>query len=538
MKLSFYLFNESVRDFSDAIKPEKTEGENAEFVSVSLKASVPFEGRAYFQKNRPTPPKWLDFIAPHIEVEDVESIQNQTNSFLLLVKVQDRIFAVTTGFGFAAIDRSRLETNFGLRVTLNGVDPVKIKSIEARNIDLVTRQTRTNLNRNSDLSEFDVEFDSELVNRIAGQPKDGAVGKKLAGADSLALTSDAEFDELGDKCTQLLNLYLSDNYKEAFGFIDNVKIIKNKAEIALLEQKLIEAIDRRVPDKLSLAEPTIENEENIEKYKIWYKRHAMEIEEISVASVFHFLNDNNLFSSSFNTPFDLLHKVFIIGIDQGGNAVTKKHSLLEWAVFETQLNGDTYILSLRDWCKIARDFLKQIEQGIAAVKLWEHRLPDMFLGEKEGDYNRRVAGTFDEFALFDKANAPIIGRSTAEVCDLLRRDAPHFVCVKKETRSSTLRHLFSQGSVSAELLNDRKEYRQFILDKLPKGWSPSFDLDNPDKPSIVFVYAVSTKAGRSLPQGLPFFSKVNLLHHKRIIERMGFQVRFYQIDMRGSKVTT
>lgn len=538
MKLSFYLFNESVRDFSDAVKPEKTEGENAEFVSVSLRTSVPFEGRAYFQKNRPTPPKWLDFIAPHIEIEDVESIQNQTNSFLLLVKVQDRIFAVTTGFGFAAIDRSKLETNFGLRVTLNGVDPDRIKSIEARNIDLVTRQTRTNLNRNSDLSAFDVEFDSELVNRLAGQAKDDTVGRKLAGADTLALTSDVEFDKLENKCIQLLNLYLSDDYKEAFGFIDNVQVIKSKTEIVMLEQRLIEAIDGRVPDKLSLAEPTIENEENIEKYKVWHKRHAMEIEEISVASVFHFLDDNNLFSSSFDTPSDLFHKVFIIGIDHDGNAVTKKHSLLEWIVFETQLNGDTYILSLRDWCKIARDFLEQIEQGIAAVKLWGYSLPDMLPGENEGDYNRRVAGTFDKFALFDKANVPIIGRSTAEVCDLLWRDAPHFVCVKKETRSSTLSHLFSQGSVSAELFNDDKKYRQFILDKLPKGWSPSFDLDNPHKPSIVFVYAVSTKAGRSLPQELPFFSKVNLLHHKRIIERMGYQVRFCQIDMRKSKVTT
>jgi len=533
MKLSFYLFNESVQNFSDAVKPEKTEGQNPEFVQVNLLPSVPFDGIAFFQKNRPTPPKWLEFISPYVEIDDVEDIQNQTNSFLLLIRNQDRIFAVTTGFGFAAIDRSKLETNFGLRTTLNAIAPDKIKSIDARNIDLVTRQTKTYLNRNSELREFDFEAQDELLSRIAGQPRDDTIGRKMSGADSLAITYDADFNGLGDKCTELLNLYLSDKYKETFDFIDNVQVIKNQSETALLEQKLLRAIDRSDSNKLSLAEPTVENEEGIERYKIWHKRNSLEVEELTIASVFEFLRANSLQSSDFDPPVDLLRKIYVVGLDHDGRAVMKKHSLLEWIVFETKLNGDTFILSLRDWHKIAHNFLVQIERGIAGVAQWEHMLPDMRPGENEGDYNTRVAAENDDFALYDKKNAPIIGTSKAEVADLLW-DKTHFLCVKKKTRSSTLSHLFAQGSVSATLFNDHKQYREFILENLPEGWTPGFDVDNPDKHEIVFVFAVSTSRDLNLPQDLPFFSKVNLLQHKRIIERMGFQVRFCQINVSES----
>ncbi|MCC6802309.1 MAG: TIGR04141 family sporadically distributed protein, partial [Anaerolineae bacterium] len=96
-------------------------------------------------------------------------------------------------------------------------------------------------------------------------------------------------------------------------------------------------------------------------------------------------------------------------------------------------------------------------------------------------------------------------------------------------RSSTLSHLFSQGMVSAILLNDYPEYRHKIIDLLPEDWRSIIDPLDLDKSAITFVYAISSNKDEPLSKSLPFFSKVSLRQHKKEIERMGFKVTLCRI---------
>jgi uncharacterized protein (TIGR04141 family) len=147
----------------------------------------------------------------------------------------------------------------------------------------------------------------------------------------------------------------------------------------------------------------------------------------------------------------------------------------------------------------------------------------------EGAYNQHAAST-NEYRLLDKVNFRPGGSSQIEVCDLLTQDM-RFICVKRETESATLSHLFSQASVSATLLNDLPAYRDYISNQLPAGWQLPDATTSGWKDQITFVYAVTSHRQGSLVDLLPFFSKVNLKNHARTITRMGFKVALRKIEV-------
>ena len=247
MKFTFYLFNESVTEFDKAIRTGKLEGTEP-FLPLVPNHELPFDCQAYFQQNKATPPRWYGYISGAFEFD--QAVMNQANSFLLLIRVKSRIFAITMGYGFAAIDRDFLERGFGLKVVLNEIDPSRIKSIDARVIDTTTKQKRVLLNKDSELYDFDFDMEEELLSVISGVPSNIDLANKLTGADSLSVTCDVPLEDLGKKCEQLLTSFYKENYKESFGFIDNLRVIKVPSLCEQLDKLLLQAIENRIETKL------------------------------------------------------------------------------------------------------------------------------------------------------------------------------------------------------------------------------------------------------------------------------------------------
>jgi len=524
MKLIFYLFKESVKEFEQAVAAAKFCGDDA-FQELIPKSELPFESKAYFQRNRKTKPKWLNFLTENFDI-DPDDVFNTTNSFLLLIKVHGHIFAITQGFGFNGIDRNQLERGFGLRVALNEMDPKKLKVVDFRKIDTTTKQKRVLLNRNSPLYDFDFDVDEDLLNLIAGQASDPEFARKLVGADSLSLTGEVAFMEIGQRCDALLQAFSKEDYKEYFAFIDNLRQIKDKYLIQELEEALSEALSQRHTDKLMLAYPDIDNLNQIERFKLMYDYRADTCEEVDLESIYDFLNNYGFLGVA---PKEL----GILGLDSDDNPITKKFSLHDHIVFETNHRGRKYLLTLGRWFEIANDYVEQVDRDISSIEeiADPDYLPRIRKGQREDEYNAFVATT-REFLLLDKSAFPIGGRSKVEVSDLLSPQR-EFICVKKYNDSSTLSHLFSQGFVSAALFNDDKEYREFILGKYPDHWPKLFDEDSPDKAGISFVFAIASNSQGRLVDSLPFFSKVNLRRTRKDIERLGFRVKLYRIGYQG-----
>jgi uncharacterized protein (TIGR04141 family) len=522
MKLTFYLFNDDVKNFSDALDQTKLSQEDG-FKEIELVENLPFEAKAYFQQNKKTKPNWLDFITDYVKI-NAEEIFSISNSFLLLIKSNNRIFAVNCGFGFTVLNRKNLERGFGLKVVLNEIDPQKIKSVDAKNIDTNTKQKRVLINRNSPLYEFDFDFDEDLVNIISGEPSDLALARKLMGSDSLNITADLKFPELGDKCTQLLDSFKKDDYRKNFEFIDHLQAVKNDDTIKNLEALLKAALANRIKDKLLLAYPEILDFEQIYQYKVWIGRKNASIDDVDIDQLYVFMDNNRL-----DAELDDIH---IQGFNDNDQPVTKKYDLRDFIVFETDDSGLHYLFTSNQWFDLAKNYVDHVnEQLINIHEIKSKILPPIKSGQREDDYNQSVVNSRTDIVLLDKQNYSVGGQSKVEVCDLLTQDN-EFICVKKYNSSSTLSHLFNQGYVSATLLCDEPKYREFIINMCPNGFvNPIITKDEIDNKKITFIYAIATKTSGSLAENLPFFSKVNLLRAYKNIQRMGFSVKTYKIEI-------
>ena len=525
MKFTFYLFNETVNNFDAAIRESKLEGEDA-FEEIDFKVELPFDAKAYFQQNKQTRPKWLNYVKEYLNIDE-NKVVNTTNSLLLLIKLNNRIFGITQGFGSTAIDRSNIERGFGLKVVLNEIDPEKIKTVDARKIDTTTKQKRVFINHNSPLYEFEFDVDQDLINSLAGYPINTELAKKLSGSDSLGFTGDVDFIELGNKCADLLESFKKENYKESFGFIDYLKVIKDGGLIEQLNEKLLHALYNAPNEKMLLAYPEIMDFNQIHQFKISLGYIHEHIDEITIESVREFLSGNSI--TDINPS-----KISIIGVDQDDHFCTKKFALDEFVVFETLVNDTRYLYSLKQWFELNENYVTEVEESVASINLIRdaNYLPSMERNQREDAYNALAAGNDPRYLLLDKRNIRLEGFSQIEVCDLLSV-TNEFICVKKYNGSSTLSHLFSQGYVSSTLLNDYPDYREFIVNKCPNNFDGlAFSRDALHKEDITFVFAIACSPDKELIETLPFFSKVTLRNARKSIERMGFKVKLYKIPYR------
>src|SRR5439155_19298705 len=107
---------------------------------------------------------------------------------------------------------------------------------------------------------------------------------------------------------------------------------------------------------------------------------------------------------------------------------------------------------------VDRDFLRELDRDIGHLPIHEGLSADN-LGEHESAYNIRAAAASPDYILLDHQDDPAEGRTTpVEPCYLFSRTGA-LIHVKRNVRSSTLSHLFSQGAVSDELLMTNDTFR-------------------------------------------------------------------------------
>jgi uncharacterized protein (TIGR04141 family) len=524
MIYTFYLFNEDILDFDQAIKQDRVEGENP-YTRLEPTPDLPptLQIQAYFQMNKSTSPTWLSFISDYFVINKDE-IRNVTNSLILLIKIEERIFAVTSGFGYSAINKHQIVRDFGLRVVLNEIDPEKILKVDSRNLDSTTKQKTILINRNSPISEFEFDFNEDLISQIGGKPAHGEYGRNFTGADSLRLSADLSLPQLDEKCRQLLNIYQADSYKKYFAFYDVLKEVKSFKTIEKLESNKINSLKNQQQIDISITPPDINEINDIYEYKIYQSSKSLVTDDLDISSIYSFIKDN--------PELEVVpEKITIYGINSSGQRITSKYDLNDFLVFETDFENKHYIFTLNRWFEIDSNFYKEVQESIKNfTEITDPNfLPAMKSKETEGDYNIR-AGISQSYLLLDKKDFQEDSFTKIEVCDLLTPQK-HFICVKTYKSSSTLSHLFSQGLVSAELLSGEIKYRKFVFDKTPKTWPNPMDINNLDKREITYVYAVASKKGGPFINTLPFFSKVSLRNAVRSIQRLGFNVSIYKIPI-------
>jgi uncharacterized protein (TIGR04141 family) len=227
---------------------------------------------------------------------------------------------------------------------------------------------------------------------------------------------------------------------------------------------------------------------------------------------------------SFSTEF--LKKNYVARLDSIGFQ-KERWPLYKCLYGEVDYNGRNYILNNGKWYALEQGFVAQVDTDIGQIGESNVTLPP-YQDASEGHYNIRAASINPDFYSLDAQQIMFGGgHSSIEFCDLYCR-TKKIIHVKRYSGSSTLSHLFSQGTVSAEIFLSDSGFRSNVNELLPDTHKFTDPLIRPNPQEFEVVYAIVSKSAN--PLNLPFFSKVNLRNAFNRLNLMGFDCKLNKIQ--------
>jgi len=493
-------------------------------VEGHLLRSIDKERHSLFTASVPShPPKWADYLEPHTASDLKAKLYSASASAVLILEASDRIFAVTWGQGRHLIESDNFVQDFGLRVVLNTVASNQLKSIDAKTIDETTVHTRRDLSRDSSFSAFELDPTRDLLRAVTGTPRDKKLARRLTGADALGIHTYEQVPDLPALAKRLLGHYQEDTYKKGFEFIDFLRPERSQARQLELNEALVAALTAGLQDKSKLDDIHLAVPETVDWLDIDGFRYESPGEKEQ--------EDNDpritayLAAYDDKISFDDLKRDRLVAVRASDDGVANSWPIYKCLVYQTEHEGFLFVLSAGEWFRVSTDYRSRVEADVEALPR-SNDLPDADTGTDEDAYNTKAADALGALCL-DKKFVYDGGPDKMELCDILT-DAGRFIHVKMRGSSSTLSHLFTQGTNSGERLLLDPEFRdkaRKLIDGIDPNYTSVIPTDRPDNPADFEVtFAVVTRSTRETPLTLPFFSVVSLRAAAQRLQAFGFRV--------------
>lgn len=516
-KLSIYL----VRD------PNKIESEiiNTENAMQPIDIELPDieSARLYIKKHPPKNiPPWTRLFTDNTSVDKLAFGTSSSVGAVFIVKLLGNIFILSFGTGFHLLKDDAIERDFGLKVTLNSVDPDKLRSLDKASYDHNPLNSRTQSTIDVDIFNLHLDSETEMLYAITGTSLIPEFGLNVTGRDALTVAVETTLDTL----PKILEISLSQYKKKLpskFSWVENINRVRDLDEIEILDMELDSCLSNNNYNGIWLGEPEIIDWENQIGYSFGTGQRVPRHPVLSLNDYIDHIDRDELTVERM--------KLDTIYVNNNDYQPTKQWSVYRCIYTEIVYSGNTYILRNGTWYRVNTMFTESIDKYLMDINIYPNELPE-YSHEREEDYNVFVCDSDSSFCLMDKRNIKIGGAyDKIEHCDLIR-NGNEFIHVKFYRSSGTLSHLFSQGLVAAEAFIKDAWYREQLNPKLPI----SIKLDDPTKrptPSNYnIVYAIATN--KNIPNELPFFSKVTLKNALIMLRALDYKVSLAQIKIEPS----
>lgn len=535
---SIYLLKEGF-DHTNAMKV----GHNLEEEAA---AELPEGARLYILDTPARPPWWRGFFGIQKELFQA------SKGALIFLPVGDRNFAISFGHVYHHLNDYSYEYDFGLRVTLNSLDPNELKSA-----DMVSpgtaRRKRTQAAISTDLTFLDFDGNSEIIRSLTGKVKveHKDLFKNATGSTSLKIGMAVEPKKLPAVCEILLALYKSNAFRETFPNIQNISPIKDPVKIDDLNADLLRSFNNR-SEALVLAIPEIVDYQG-DKTCCFFRAEGRTSEvfpDITIEALWEFLDENDIAPENAHS---LRHYQLVLCDVEGspGRAYTVMRSL----VYETTVPGDAAIFHMTDgnWYRADAAFVQRMTAYINARCQNCHLPPynhDKTVKGKqvysEEEYNASITNWNELFICLDQTDISPAGSSQVEPCDIYSvsglgtdQATADMYHIKISTRSAHLSHLFNQGINSVELLKQEDESATKLKDLLSKRVRAenrdNFFAPIDRKKYKVFFGIISHKAAEAQAENLPLFSRLSLMRTMQILELYTVQCSLIFIEDQSPK---
>lgn len=256
------------------------------------------DGRIYIAETSDSKVEWLKDVKRYSSVHiDSDNYMNKSNKCVIFIKYKDRIFSLLFGYGRTLIDLTTIDRNFGLKVAINKISSENIKSMNSLNISRnyidIQRQAFNLVSQN----ELSIDTQSDILKSITGRAEKDSLMNSISGSEGLQFSTSGD-ETLVGLLDEIIDAYDSEKYKEnGFGWIDHIKVIKNKEIINNLDKELLLAITNFDTNNIVIAPNRIISWEEIDgffisKMDIIAKKENF-FDQVPVTKYFQFLIKNN-----------------------------------------------------------------------------------------------------------------------------------------------------------------------------------------------------------------------------------------------------
>ena len=502
------------RSFSIYLLKEGYDATNALRLDHALEddveaAGLPAEAVLYVLDSAPYPPWWRAYFGIEKNLTQVHK------GALIFLPVEARCFVLAFGHVAHNLLDSSYEYDFGLRVTLNSLDPKKLKSTDTLDPGAAKRQ-RTQLPIESELTFFDFDRDSTVLRSLTGKVRDEykELFRHATGGSNLRISSDMGAEDLTALCERLLGLYGSKDYETAFPEIQNIVPVRDPVQIDTLNDLMLLAFRARDPE-LNITVPEIINySDNV--YAMFAGEGRSKIyDDVFIGRYYEYLDEHGVDFA--DVDIALLRDNALVLTDEEGTA-RDRYSIFKSLVFDATIAGaesETFHLCEGNWYKIDNDYIARLSAYLDP--LFDASDLPPYTHDSEGLYNAAVAAADAAIACLDMKDISPAGQSQVEPCDLisLSDGSAVFYHVKVSTLSAQLSHLFNQGVNSVQLLRLEpaavEKLKALVLAEMPGPHSDAL-LAAIEAHGFKVVFAIVTRkdpAGKSL--NLPLFSRISLM---------------------------
>lgn len=481
--------------------------------------NLPIGAIMYLADTAGSPPWWKNYWGI-----DKNLYQVQKGS-LVFLPVDNNWLALTFGMTYHQLKDNCYEYDFGLKTTLNALDPEKIKSTDILQPENAKRQ-RVQSPTASNLNFFDIRHDETIIKKLTGAVKVEYIDlfRNVTGASSLRISSKLPPNEITNLCREIIEIYNKTDYIQSFPDIQNIVPVRDPDKINELNQNLLTAFEN-APVDLVLSIPEIIDYST--SFKIKFNgagRSNSEYDDVYIAAYRAYLIERNITEVTDISIFNHHHMSII---DENANQI-KQYTIYKCFLYDCEINGLTYHLTEGEWYQIDTDYINKLENALNPYFLDVHPFLHQCNSKREDDYNISVTDINANVICLDKKNISINGQTQIEPCDLitLLDGKVNLIHIKISTRSSSLSHLFNQGVNSIELLRMEEESREKLRALVNNN---NFDsLINSSDFSV--TYGIITKKDLAVKsRGLPIFSRISLLRAVNTLKIMNISCSIFFI---------
>ena len=526
--LTLYLCARGVRRPEDILQPDHKASHH--------RVTAPgVTGHFYLETADPQAPRWMTFLTGELKPEPTPPA-NVSSAGVLFIRAHDRWFAFTFGYGRFLLRPERCERDFGLKVTINSVDPEQLRSVDLRTLEENSLHTRRQTSRNSPLEMFGVDPARDMLRAVTGRPRDASLGTRLTGAGPLAFALPVRVEDLPQLCGKLLPLYSRKDYQDRFGWIDEFETV-NEAEIPRLDTLLVARLNHG-GDRVYIAPPEAVDWSRLAGFIYAIDPDAPSVEEVATGEYLQARQNAGLGPLTAES----LTKEELWAVAADGTRL-ERWSIYQTLLFEIDQHGHRYVLAAGVWYLVDGQFARMIDGYLAKVKNAKHLALPTYHHADEKAYNAEAAGVLAtrqrQVALLDRQTVRWTGNKTSiEFCDVLTSSGD-FIHVKRETAATHISHLLNQGLVGGECFIQEELCREAVRTKIESLAQPRakekllahFTAARPDATKYKVIYVVIASTAQPLPNGLSFFSKVAMMNAVRRLFALGYEVHMCRVPV-------